>query len=285
MSDYFERVEGHLLDAVERHANRGTRQARLARDPTHSVLRGHPAPGRARRRSGPALGAVAVALSTVFALALAVAAVTLIGHGRAVPGAAGSVPAGARALVAELRVLRRPQSGADKVAIKHVPWVTIVPSLTRLASILPNGRKMFLYIERLDPQKAPASLRRYFQQPRQRAADSGYRLGYSIGNTGDGPVPGFTANTVRQIRGPWVGQPHAHRVVLTGIIPDGVARVRWVFTRPDHHSTSVLINVTSNIASASIDRVGHGGLVYPSQTTWYAADGRPIKTIEGTTAP
>ena len=285
MSDYFERVEGHLLDAVERHANGGTRRARGSRDARHSVLRRQAAAGLARRGSRPALGAVAVALSTVLTLALAVSALTLIGRGRVGPGAGSSVPAGARALIAELGVLRRPQGSADKVALKHVTWVTIVPSLTRLAAILPNGQKMFLYIERLDAEKASTSLRRYFEQPRQRAALSGYRLGYSIGNRGDGPVPGFTANTVRQIRGPWVAQPYAQRVVLTGIVPDGVARVRWVFTRRDRHSTSVLINVTDNIASASVSRLGLGGFVYPSQTTWYAADGRAIKTIEGTSAP
>jgi hypothetical protein len=84
MSDYFDRIEAHLLDAVERHANsRTARWPALRRPPDH-------------RRSLPSAGAVLSALSLGVAVAIAILVVVVIGSARrasapaAVPGSARS---------------------------------------------------------------------------------------------------------------------------------------------------------------------------------------------------
>jgi hypothetical protein len=75
------------------------------------------------------------------------------------------VPAGARGLVDELGVFRRPQTAADRInspiphlfvleSVTHPPApgpenLTIVPSLTRLVARLPGGKRVFLAIGRV----------------------------------------------------------------------------------------------------------------------------------------
>ena len=65
-------------------------------------------------------------------------------------------------------------------------------------------------------------------------------------------------------------------------MPDGVARIRWVFAGHGHPLLNVSIDVKGNIASANVARALND---FPTQTTWYAPDGRPIQTTRGASAP
>jgi hypothetical protein len=225
-------------------------------------------------------------LASASALVVAAGALILIGHRPTTPGAAGQVPAGARPLVAELGVLRRPQTNADEATIEHPRWVTILPSLTRLATTLPNGEMIFFYIGKVDLQKAPPRLRELLRQQQRRRGSSylGYSLGYYLAGAhgGAGPAPGYSASVIRQIRGPWWSQQDGHDARFTAIVPDGVARVRWVFAGHGYPLLNVSIDVKGNIASANVARALND---FPTQTTWYAPDGRPIQTTRGTSAP
>lgn len=284
MSDYFERIEGHLLDAVERHANTSPRRSHARRPAGHPRHRA--SFGLAWPRRLPSLSNIAVVLASASALVVAAGALILIGHRPTTPGAAGQVPAGARPLVAELGVLRRPQTNADEATIEHPRWVTILPSLTRLATTLPNGEMIFFYIGKVDLQKAPPRLRELLRQQQRRRGSSylGYSLGYYLAGAhgGAGPAPGYSASVIRQIRGPWWSQQDGHDARFTAIVPDGVARVRWVFAGHGYPLLNVSIDVKGNIASANVARALND---FPTQTTWYAPDGRPIQTTRGTSAP
>lgn len=118
MSDYFERVEAQLLDAVERGATR---------------------PNRARRRLRDAAGPVALAAAGVLSVALALAAILVLHgapRGSITMSEAGSLPA-------LMEVLRRPQLPGDAPAtvltaarqgVERTPSPydgTVVPALVR----------------------------------------------------------------------------------------------------------------------------------------------------------
>ena len=111
-----------------------------------------------------------------------------------------------------------------------------------------------------------------------------YSLGYYLAGAhgGPGPAPGYSASVIRQIRGPWWSQQDGHDATFTAIVPDGVARVRWVFAGHGHPLLNVSIDVKGNIVSASVARALND---FPTQTTWYAPDGRPIQTTRGASAP
>jgi len=286
MSDYFERIEGHLLDAVERHANTSPQRSRTRGLAGRRRDRASATFGLAWRRRLPSLSSVAVVLASASTLVVAGGALILIGHRATAPGAANQVPAGARPLVAELGVLRRPQTRADQATIEHPRWVAILPTLTRLAATLPTGQKIFFYVGRIDLQKAAPRLRDLLrQQQRRRAAGYlGYSLGYYLAGAhgGPGPAPGYSASVIRQIRGPWWSQQDGHDARFTAIVPDGVARIRWVFAGHGYPLLNVNIDVKGNIASANVARALND---FPTQTTWYAPDGRPIQTTRGASAP
>ncbi len=86
----------------------------------------------------PGAGNVIVALASLAAVALAVGALLLAGHGGSRPAPAAPVPAGARALVAKLAVLRRPQTAADRTLPAGMHNPSLIGSLTRLAVTIPD---------------------------------------------------------------------------------------------------------------------------------------------------
>jgi hypothetical protein len=113
MSDYFDRIEGHLLDAVERHAKRRPIRWR----------------DRQRLRDGGAIGTragegllfrtltigniFAVAMATISILVAAAALVLLNNHRRVAANNPGKSPSSRQQLMDSLAVLRRPQTRAD----------------------------------------------------------------------------------------------------------------------------------------------------------------------------
>jgi hypothetical protein len=141
------------LEAELRHA--AGRRARLA------------AARAPRPPAGTFAGVCALAVCVLVVIALLQAGVRHAGNGSPVSTGASSssVPAGARALVRELGVFRRPQTAADRIdapiphlfvleSVTHPPAagpqnLTIVPSLTRLVARLPDGRRIYLAIGRV----------------------------------------------------------------------------------------------------------------------------------------
>jgi hypothetical protein len=128
MGDYFDRIEGHLLDAVDRQANRRARPARIV--------------GRVPR---PRLARASTVLTAVLAIgALAVAGVFLTSVHSSTRSSPGTSPteqpcglAGARqlahgappeSLLSILGVLRRPQTPQDRPAAKLTRGVLSEPS-------------------------------------------------------------------------------------------------------------------------------------------------------------
>jgi hypothetical protein len=119
--------------------------------------------------AGTFAGVCGVAACLLVAVVLLQAGVTPHAGGRSSgsPGArAATVPAGARALVGELGVFRRPQTAADRIdspiphlfVIEPVPQappgtgpqnLKVIPSLTRLVARLPGGRRIYLAIGRV----------------------------------------------------------------------------------------------------------------------------------------
>jgi len=101
-----------------------------------------------------------------------------------------------------------------------------------------------------------------------------------IGGSGGG---GSTAAEIEQGESAGTGPPGSSTsATITMIVPDGVARVRWVFAGHGHPLLNVSIDVKGNIASANVARALND---FPTQTTWYAPDGRPIQTTRGASAP
>jgi hypothetical protein len=143
------------LEAELRHA--AGRRARLA------VAR---AP---RPPAGTFAGVCGLAACLLVAFALLQAGVTRHaggGSSSVSSGSAAAVPEGARALVGELGVFRRPQTAADRIdgpiphlfVLESVPEappgtgaqnLKIIPSLTRLVARLPGGRRIYLAIGRV----------------------------------------------------------------------------------------------------------------------------------------
>ncbi|MBV9607054.1 MAG: hypothetical protein JO027_18215 [Solirubrobacterales bacterium] len=142
---YLDELEGELRLAAERRM-----RLALARAP--------------RPPAGTFAGVSAVAACVLVAVLLLQAGTARHGASQPLSPAVG-VPAGARALVGELGVFRRPQTAADRIdaPIPHLfvfesgPGVhpgtgpqnlTVVPSLTRLVARLPGNRRIFLAIGR-----------------------------------------------------------------------------------------------------------------------------------------
>jgi hypothetical protein len=120
-----------------------------------------------RTHAGTVAGVCALAVCVLVVFAVLQAGARRAGGGSS-SGSSGSsvvVPAGARALVDELGVFRRPQAAADRIdvpiphlfvleSVTHPPApgpenLKIVPSLTRLVARLPGGKRVFLAIGRV----------------------------------------------------------------------------------------------------------------------------------------
>lgn len=267
MSDYFDRIEAHLLDAVERQA--GGRAKPWRGGPTREHRR--------RSRWLPAPSTVAMSVSASLAIAIVILAVALLGHGRTHSTTESVRPTGAAQLEAKLAVLRERQTRADRSGSRigadlfHAVPIspgTIVPGLTRLVGAVRTGAagntRLFLVIA--TPASNASS--RGLQTAR---GDLAYEIAVSRGGAGE--LGGDQAGALNQPQAVWTGFG-----IAESIVPDGVARVRWVFagshtSTPDtttpHPRTTITLNVHRN-AAISTWKLADGPL---SQATWYSANG------------
>jgi hypothetical protein len=227
--------------------------------PADLVVRLRP---QVRRSWHPSAGGTAAALASVAAVAIAVVAITLPRHHQPAPGrpAPAAVPALARSLVAKLAVLRRPQTAADRLPAGLKPGPGNIASLTRLALTLRDsaGRAVRVYVV---VRTYPADVS---GPPARQALASAFAYTPSQGAMRLGGVPSSAIEQPLQfVRG-------ADGFDIS-VVPDGVARVRWVFGH-----TAVTASVTNNIASAPATK--DLGLLL--EVDWYAADGRLIASTD-----
>jgi hypothetical protein len=234
------------------------------------------------------IGGLFAASGAALAIAIAVAAIVLVGHGRptSAPRATAPVPASARGLVSQLAVLRRPQTAADRA----VPWSAAsveqrrwrsqrgepiqsfdqpVPTLTRRVFTFPNGRGLFMVVL-ANPTATGAP------PPLPARLGDGVAL-WTLCCNGVGE-PSAWLRGHPQLLPEERGIPHSTAVYYAySVVPDGVARVKWVFAGLHTRSrtwppATTWAKVQNNVAVAKV-------VPFPLpvlSATWYAADGRVI---------
>lgn len=192
------------------------------------------------------------------------------------PSSAGGAPSGAAPLVAKLAILRRPQTALDRMlpasdALNSLPdHRRSVPSLTRLAATLRTRSgvaRVFVIVRAPQtPTGAGHSASPYEQDEAWAVTIRGGGANATAGLTADGLYhPGVVAfgNGINQ-----------------SLVPDGVARVRWVFNgrSPDgvrlRGPVTIYPVVRDNVAISPVVR-GQG---MPAAAVWYDANGRSIAT-------
>ena len=290
MTAYREDLEDRLRRVL--HEQAGSLQVRPAAWPNSAVSD----PQRTARRFGPAgdrslgenrvrgggavrrlpFGGLAVAFGAAVTVLVAVVAVLVVGHHTPASESGGDVPAGARSLgslVSELAILRRPQTIADRHAPASVTsGPEVVHNLTRLAATVsaPGAEAVRVYlVVRMLGGNGSASGATHGSVAAVVTATIVSATG-RVGVVGNGWAGSLTRP---------VGVSQANGLDAS-IVPDGVARVKWVFAQAGaasevHQLITVYPTVRNNVALAPVAR--HQGLL--ASVTWYDANGHVIQTF------
>lgn len=220
--------------------------------------------GRLRLTAG-----VLAVLSSVIVV-VAVGAIALLTHGPRTSGASG-----AQQLIAKLAVLQRPQTAADmlpgRVGFRSPlsPPGKIIPELTRLVRTLPDAR-LYLVVTTWSPDSTWSA-----------------RLGDQVSivtvrglhGAGTVPIPAAdltNANQVSLISPTDQQSPNTPGLYHVGIVPDGVARVRWTFANNQFQPGPVVNAPASN--NVAVAQAPRDTFPVPLRAAWYAADGHRIPT-------
>ena len=179
-------------------------------------------------------------------------------------------------LISRLAVLRRPQTEADVlpagVTVMGAHGV-IIPTLTRLVA-QPAGASVYLAVS------TPLAGSPPLWSP---------KLGDQVGIvtvTTTGATETFTAPAadltnafiVEGVEGAPVASSQAPTSVYeAGIVPDGVARVRWTFANATAKRTYVVdVPASNDVAITPF----HAGTPFLLRATWYAPDGSVVPTSD-----
>ena len=235
----------------------------------------HRVRGRGAVRGLP-FGGLAVAFGAAVTVLVAVVAVLVVGHHTPASGSRGDVPVGARSLgslVSELAILRRPQTIADRDAPAPVTsGPEVVHNLTRLAATVsaPGAEAVRVYlVVRMLGANSSASGAAHGSVAAVVTATIVSATG-RVGVVGNGWAGSLTRP---------VGVSQANGLDAS-IVPDGVARVKWVFAEAGAASDvqqliTVYPTVRNNIALAPVAR--QQGLL--ASVTWYDANGHVVQTF------
>lgn len=217
---------------------------------------------RVRRRTGIVTIVVVVVILSAASVVLAA-------------GLSSPAERSASSIVAELAVLRRPQTAADRqldlrrtLAAGHPgSRQTIVGRLVRLATTLSNGEKIFVAVVR--PARS------------HRPVDDRLKVVLAT-RTGEPEASdgGETASGIREALFPNSAGDLTHGTAYYSVVPDGVTRVRWVFPLQRHgrrypKPLTVDVAVHGNVAAALVAR--DAGEI-PSAATWYGSGGGVVAT-------
>jgi hypothetical protein len=257
-------LRAHVAEAVGREIELEANRSAVARGRAH------------RRGSRPTFGAFATALSVTIAIAVAVTAITLLSHGR------GRTQPGGPALgqlSAKLAVLRRPQTETDMLPgglhIKSPlsPQGKVIPRFTRLVRTLPDAR-FYLVVTAWSPDsiwsKRLGDQVAIIEVSGTHAIESMPISAADLTNPND-------VSAVSPTRRQAPGTPGLYYV---GVVPDGVARVRWTFANgvANGHfqaGTSVYASVANNVA---ILPAGPDTTPPVLAGAWYSPDGHRLPT-------
>jgi hypothetical protein len=237
-----------------------------------------PQPGRRRRRRRPALGTLALAASVIVVFLVAgVALVALHGHSATRAGI-GVRPAHPDSqLRAALGVLRRPQTAADRRALKRLhelglPLGNAVggrldPASARLATVTR------WHVPVLVAVVGPAARRRSGHPPPLSQS------GLLLSTAQDGGCCATAAGVEKTGDASYEndgGPPAVTRVYV--VVPDGVARVTFhVAAGKGEPTRAIGAAVHGNVAAIQTHDLCCAG--WSPLMTWYALDGHVIKTI------
>jgi hypothetical protein len=249
------------------------------------------------------VGGAAAVLASVAVVVIAVIVIGTIGQDRAHRSRSSVAPAGAsaRAIVSRLAVMRRPQTAADRLPpsaldeLEQDQDVVVRAGLTRLVATVSSGyrslpRPVRLYLVVEAPRTGQRS-----GSARAHGADTvsvvaAFEAGVATNRWLVMPFsPPFLAPGVAAVPGgsgaSAVGSPRdvgrdGFRAI-TSVVPDGVARVRWVFSGYDGISAhpgppvTVYPRVANNVAVAEAEN-SEG---YLASATWYGANGNVIASF------
>jgi hypothetical protein len=147
------------------------------------------------------------------------------------------------------------------------PHGVIIPSLTRLVAS-PTGASFYLGVSTPLAGSPPLWSPKLGDQVGIVTVTSG-------GATDTYPVP--AADLTNGFAVELVGGAAATNRYQVGIVPDGVARVRWTFANAAAKQTYVVdVPTSNNIAITPL----HTGTPFLLRATWYAADGAVIPTSD-----
>jgi hypothetical protein len=214
----------------------------------------------------------------------------------AAPGSSSAGAAGPtlRQLLANFAILRRRQTAADRSWKPPCDCGTTVQirNLTRLATTLPNGYRVFLDVKRATnagSQYAPGS----------------YLLGLNlVGRSGGATIVEFGRDTQYSIdpistgrmasRGSPLYAPNGNQA-FASVVPDGVAAVRWTINVrcpklasshgvhcPATGMRTFIVPVVNNVAARTLAGVDSDPFYANiSKITWLGRDGRVITAFGG----
>lgn len=214
--------------------------------------------------------------------------------------------AGRQQLVDILAVLRRPQTPADRAfprnslpdtspseALQGTPDIALI----RYATTTPWGERLF-FVPMKPPSAAsaaafvrsfPARLRRQARRAIAERVGRGETLGVFSKSGGGGGASAADIKAGDSLGTEGAGRSFAGgsiRTRLILVVPDGVAKVAFVFPRQSagalygtpvyKHSLRIEAPVRDNVAAVQVDRQCCSGR---PPMIWYAADGQVIKQI------
>jgi hypothetical protein len=237
MSDYFDRIESHLLDAVQRRANQ--RAGSWRKRPLSRMHRGSFA------SRGLTVGNIAAVGAVTLSIAVAAGVLVLLGGHRAASTGSGGGPHSARQqLIDSLSVLRRPQATADLDPQLLVGYQdkaspgTPDRSLIRVVSFPSLGAKVAIVPVKLGSR---------------RSAARSEGLSVWLGDRGGG-LSGTSPVTVASFRSQGINDA-AYRLgggtLAMLVVPDGVARVTLGPFRPSPSRTPVGVRIDLSQLSAA----------------------------------
>jgi hypothetical protein len=280
---------------------------RLQRAPASRPLLGR------RLLSNP--GGVVAMLVSAAVVAVVVVAFASVGHGGSGPSGISTLPAGtparARALVARMALLRRPQTPADRLPASLIAQFRsrrppsiglgfrIIPALTRLAATIHTGSgplssvDIYLVVGALPgvsvdivtalavagPPAHPYLLGYPEVVDDQTAIATGGLTPTAVGSAGQFKLEARKTSTVTA--------PTGQSGVNVSVVPDGVTRVKWVFGGVSARALRAMCGCTKRFAStpavtvypeiknniAVAKATSSAGL---SAATWYGPDGQVI---------
>ncbi len=290
MTDYFDQLESALRAAVPL----------IAVDPAR--------PAVARRPHRPRWGALVAALAAAVAVAILVGAVALLGHRHAptqpshgnpparhsrIQGdqyALGSWPS-LDGLKANFAILRGPVTAQDrswKPECDCAGTMRQLPLMTRHAQTLPDGTRMFVDVTQtlLDGDMGLPSGTYVLD------LDIVNRHG-AVDSSSFGPNVGYTVRPLQDRTGRPGAQPKAVNSVWAGLVPDGVAAVRWTFACDGPsakgappcqvaHARTFTVPVIDNVAARRVAQAGLcAGCPGPTGIAWYDSSGRLVWRYRG----